>query len=416
MMKRILAITLSLFMALTVLAGCNTAAPAPVNPAPEAPKSEPAQPEAPAQKPEEPAAPATVEVVIGNIQDISSATAVWGKSAAWGAQYAVDEFNKNGGANGITLKLITYDTKGDVNEAINAYNRLVQQDKAVAVVGPPTSNIGIALAPIAEETLVPIVGDFMDERATTKEDGTPWKSMFLTEPSCNQQAVIVADYAINKLGLKKFGILYDQANAYSVTHAEPFRDYVIANGGEVVAFETFQATDKDYKSQLTKIRKAAPDALYVPCYAQQNALAYQQARQMGIDVPFVGNNSYFVPFAELAGGDATQVYFPNNVDYSDPKLAGILDAYRTAVGEEPSYHIFFGYDNVQCIAAALATAGTDNAQALLDALSNLKDVEGYTGKISINPKTHRPQNLGMFITEVVGLEYKALEWKMPPQE
>lgn len=404
-MNKNVTLIVCLLVALALIAGCTAApaAPAPVQ-----------QTQAPVEPAKDEEAPK--EILIGNIQDISSATVVWGKSATWGANYAAKLINEAGGINGAMLKVITYDTKGDVNEAINAYNRLVQQDKVVAVVGPPTSNIGIALAPIAEEALIPIVGDFMDERATTKEDGIPWKSMFLTEPSSNQQAVIMADYALNTLGLKRIGILYDQSNAYSVTHAEPFRDYIIANGGEVVAFETFQATDKDYRSQLTKIKAANPDGLYIPCYAQQNALAYQQARQLGMDMPIIGNNSYFVPFASLAGDDVTNVYFPNNVDYSDEKLQTILNAYRDDVKEEPSYHMFFGYDNVLYIAEALRQVGASDKEALLNTLSNLKDVQGYTGNISINPNTHRPMNLGMFITEVVGAEYKALEWKMPPQE
>lgn len=407
-MKKQVTLIVCLLVVLSLIAGCTATTPAPPPTDQTQSSGESSESSAADEQPK--------EIVIGNIQDISSATVVWGKSAAWGAHYAAKLINEAGGINGAMLKVITYDTKGDVNEAINAYNRLVQQDNVVAVVGPPTSNIGIALAPIAEETLVPIVGDFMDERATTKEDGTPWKAMFLTEPSCNQQAVIMADYALNTLGLRKFGILYDQSNSYSVTHAEPFRDYIIANGGEVVAYETFQGTDKDYKSQLTKIKAENPDALYIPAYAQQNALAYQQARQLGIEVPFIGDNSYFVPFASLAGDDVENVYFPNNVDYKDEKLTGILDAYRADVKEEPSYHMFFGYDNVLCIAEALRQVGVGDKEALLNALANLKDVEGYTGNISINPKTHRPMNLGMFITKVEGAEYIAIEWKMPPQE
>ena len=355
------------------------------------------------------------DIIIGNIQDLSSTTAVWGKSVKWGAEKAAEKINSEGGINGRKIKVISYDTKNDVNESITAYNRLVQQDKAVAIIGPPTSNIGIALAPIADDAKVAIFGDFMDERATTKTDGTPWKYMFLGEPSCNQQAVMMADYAIKKLNLKKFAILFDSSNAYAVSHAEPFAKYIKDNGGEIVANESFQKTDKDYRAQLSKIKNANPEAIYIPNYVQQDALAYQQARQMGITSVILGNNSFFVPFAALVKGEVKDVYFPNNIVFDDPKIKVIVDEYKSEIKEDPSLHITFGYDNLLAIAQAMKNANSTEPTAIRDALENLKDVDGLTGKISINPATHRPTGLSMYILKIEGTEYKPLEKYLPPE-
>ncbi len=103
-----------------------------------------------------------------------------------GAEVAIEKLNAKGGINGKKIKLITLDTKGDPKEAINAYNRLVDQEKAIAVLGPPISNIGLALAPIANSKKVPIVGSFIDPRVTVAPDGKPQTAMFLMQPSSVQ--------------------------------------------------------------------------------------------------------------------------------------------------------------------------------------------------------------------------------------
>ncbi len=188
------------------------------------------------------------EIVIGNIQDLSGNTSVWGKAVANGAELAVEKINKDGGINGKMLKLVTYDTKGDVKEAINAYNRLAGQDKATVVLGPPVSNIGIALAPIANEKKVPVVGSFIDPRVTVKEDGTPQPYMFLVQPTSVQYAEILASYTMEKLGAKKIAVLYDQSNAFSVSLVKPFMAFVQKKGGQIAVEEIYMKGDKDFKT------------------------------------------------------------------------------------------------------------------------------------------------------------------------
>lgn len=409
-MKKASSIALALLLVVALLAGCSGA----TSSAPPAAASTPASG---ASADSSAAAPAeTGDIIIGNIQDISGGSSVWGKSYQWGAEKAAEEINAAGGVDGRMVKVITYDTKGnDVNEGINAYNRLADQDKAVAVMGL-ASNIGIVLAPLSDEKQVPMVSDFMDERATTQEDGTPWQFMFLTEPSCNQQAVLMAEYGMNKLGLKKAAVLYDNSNAYATSHAIPFSEYVEANGGEVVAMEAFDgSTEKDYRALLGKIKAAEPDMLYISSYSQQNALAYEQARALGIECAILGNNSFFIPFAELVQGTATNVYHPNNMNYQEDEVKAFIEGATEAMGSEPSYHVFFGYDNVHIIVDAIKRAGTTEGVALAKAISETKDLKCMTGTISINPDTHRPTGLDMWITQVEGMDYIPLERFAPPE-
>ena len=410
-MKRLTSLLIAAILILSVFSGCGSKPADPSVPAVEAPSAE-----QPSQVPDGEAEEAG-EIVIGNIQDISGSSSVCGKSYQWGAEYAAKLINDAGGVDGRKVRIVTYDTKGnDVNEGINAYNRLCQQDNAVAVMGL-ASNIGIALAPLSDTNKVPMVSDFMDERATTKEDGTPWQYMFLTEPSCNQQAVLMAEYAMSKLNLSKAGILYDNSNSYATSHALPFAEYLEAHGGEVVAMEAFDGNnDKDYRALLGKIKNAGPDMLYISGYSQQNALAYEQARALGMDCAILGNNSFFIPFAELAKGAATNVYHPNNMNYQEEEVKAFIENATKEMGSEPSYHVFFGFDNVNIIVDAIKRAGTTDGTALAGALGETKNLECLTGTISMNPKTHRPQGLEMWITQVEGMEYLPLEQFAPSEE
>lgn len=343
------------------------------------------------------------EIVIGSILDLSGSMSAAGLATVWGADYAVNEINANGGIKGKKLRIIHYDVKGDPNEAINAYNRLVDQDKAVAVVGPGISNIGMAVAPIAEEKKVPIVGHFMDERCTTNEQtGTKWNYMFLAEPSCRQQAEAIASYAVEKLGIKTVGILYDSSNSYSVTHAEPFAEYCEAHGVQVVAIESFGKDAKDYKAQLSKIIAKNPDAIFVPAYVQQNALAYVQIRQLGYEGIVLGNNTYNSPFDTLiAGTSPDNLFFIFNVDYSSEYTKFLGDAYRAEKNEEPLINVAFGYDAVKIIANGLMkaddiTSGESVAKAIE---AHTQNVMTSSGPITINPDTHRPEGMGVYIAK-----------------
>ena len=349
------------------------------------------------------------QILIGNMQDMSGPTSVWGAAVTSGIEMAIEEVNAEGGIDGKELKLITYDTKLDVQEAINAYNRLATSDKVSAIVGPPISNIGIAVAPVSEDKKVPLVGSFLDERATTKEDGTPYKYMFLMQPSAGQQAQIMAGYGLEKQGLKKFAVLFNQANAYSVSLSKPFIDYVNNNGGEVVIEETYNASDKDFKTQLAKIKNENPDAIYAPNYVQELTLIVKQARALGIDVPILGGLDAAPPFADLAGDAANKVLFPNNFAPDEPQLQEVYNAYKDKHGEEPLNKVFIGYDSMLLIAQALKESGSADPQAVAEALANIKELEGTTGTISISPDTHRPYGLSMVMFQIEDGKYVAKE-------
>ncbi len=379
-MKRIVIVLLSVFLILSMVActapaAAPTAAPAEVKPAE-------AQP-----------APAG-EIIVGCLQDISGPTSTLGKMVEAGAKWAFDEINAKGGVNGQMIKMITYDTKADVNEAINAFTRAVTTDKVSVVIGPPVANIALAIAPISEQYNVPVVGFSVDLKSQVKPDGTPYKNMFAFQPNAIQMGEIMATYAVKENGFMKFGVIYNQGNAYSTSLLAPFVDTVKALGAEVVEPVPYAATDKDFKTLLGKILSENVDAIYMPNYTQELILITQQARALGFQGALIAGLDANPPFNTLLGEPADGIYFINNLDPAEPKNAELIKAVKEKTGIDATNKFFLGYDLGNVLAKIMGEVGTDPTK-IRDAVENLKDYPGYTGNITIDPMTHTPTGLEM---------------------
>lgn len=333
------------------------------------------------------------EIVIGILQDITGATSSLGQMVEAGANWAVDEINANGGVNGQTIRTITYDTQGDVTEAVNAFTRAVTVDNVSAIIGPPVANIALAIAPISEEYDVPVLGFAMDLACTLKDDGTPYKNMFLFQPNADQQAAIMASYAIQN-GFETFGIIYNQSNAYSTALLPNFRSTVEAGGGSVVQEVSYGANDRDFATLLAPIINAGVDAIYVPNYTQELVQITDAARNAGFEGALICGLDACPPFNTIYGADCSNIYFINNVDDTEADLQAMITEVKEATGIDATNKFFLGYDVANILADIIAEVGTDPA-AIAEATANVTNYEGLTGNITIDPDTHMPTGLEM---------------------
>lgn len=361
-----------------------------------------------------PAWSAPKEIVIGNLQDISGPTSVWGNAVTRGAEIAIEKINAAGGVDGAMLKLITLDTKANVQEAIKAYNSLVSS-QAVAVVGPPVSNIGLALAPIANKAGVPLVGSFIDPRVTVGEDGKPQTAMFLMQPSSIQYSEIMAGYTVEKLGLKKVGVLYDQSNAFAVSLLKPYVEYVKKAGGQIVSEQIYTKGDKDYKTQLAKIKEAGADCLYFPNYIQDAVLAMKQRKQIGLNIPVIGGLDFAPPFASLVNDPeaADDIYLANNFSEKEPQLGDVWKIYKAKYNEDPVNKVFLGYDKILLIREGMKLGGGTASAQIIAGLSKVKNLQGTTGVLTISPETHQPTGLSMVMYKIEKGKYVELGRYVP---
>ncbi|MCR4427069.1 MAG: ABC transporter substrate-binding protein [Firmicutes bacterium] len=342
-------------------------------------------------------------IIIGEIAALTGPTAQQGLQERNGATMAVEEINAAGGVLGKQLKLITYDFKGQPAEGVSAYRKLVQTDKASVIIGTNFSNVNLAIAPVAEQLKVPLVSNAMEPKVTVPEPGKVNKFHFLAQPSSIEQGHIVARFAMEELGVKTAACIVNKGNSFATSQAEAFRDYVNENGGKVVEYVEYPMGVLDFKAQLTKIKAANPDAIYIPQYAQEAGLQVKQARELGIKSVIVGANTLSVPpFVEAAGGKdvVAGVYFIQNLNIGDPRFSDFIARYEKRWGEPiQTLNVFFGYDNVHIAVDAIRRAGSTDPVAIQQALEGVKGVKVMQGDgtITIDPNTHRPVNMPCWI-------------------
>ena len=264
-------------------------------------------------------------IKIGSIQDLTGGASSSGQPQAWGVEYAVKWINENGGINGRKIEVYTRDCQNNAEVGVTCYRELVDEIGVDAIIGPPLSNPASAWVELATEDEIPIVGHFMDEVCTTNPDtGEAYPYMFLAEPSCSVQSYILAQYAMETLGVKTVATLYNTSNAYAVAHEGPFVNYIKDNGGEVLAQETFGWSDTDYTAQAQKIAQLNPDAVLLCDYCNQMVTAYDNLRDAGYEGYILGANTMYPPFNTLVKNDIYKCFFVQNYDLNTGKIAELL--------------------------------------------------------------------------------------------
>ena len=345
------------------------------------------------------------QIVIGLITALTGPTSLWGNQERNGAVLRVDEINAVGGVLGKQIKLVVYDHKGSTQEGVSAYRRLVDEDKAVVVLGTHFSNISLAIAPVAEQKKIPIIGQPMEPKATMPTPGTLNRYHFLAQPSCIEQGQMMARFGLEDLKGKTAAVLTDKSNSYSISQAEAFAEYFKARGGKIVSYIEYAAGTVDFKVYMTRIKQAKPELLYLPQYAQHGGMQVKQAREAGIKAKILGSNSLSDPtFMNAAGGakNVEGVYFLFNVNFKEARFEKFIKDYEAKFGGTPvTYHCLFGYDDATLAVEAIKNAGSAEPEKIRTALENLKRVpilmgDGY---FTIDPKTHRTVAMPSWVFE-----------------
>jgi branched-chain amino acid transport system substrate-binding protein len=201
------------------------------------------------------------------------------------------------------------------------------------------------------------------------------------------QGAVMARFAREELKAKRVAILFDFKQDYSVGLADFFRKKFTELGGEVGADERYTSGDIEFRAQLTTIRAASPDAVFVPGYYTEVGLIAKQARELGLDVPLLGGDGWDSAKTLEIGGAAVEGYYFSNhyaADSDSPKVKDFVKRYREKHGEAPDAMAALGYDAAGILADALDRAGDVKGEKLRDAIAATHDYDGVTGKISID--------------------------------
>lgn len=339
------------------------------------------------------------EIRIGEYGSLTGNDATFGLSTNKGIRMALEEVNEKGGVKGKKIKLITLDDQGKDTEAVQAVTRLITQENVVAVLGEVASSRSKAAAPIAQEYKVPMISPSSTNPEVTKIGDYIFRVCFI-DPF---QGFVMAKFATEHLKLKKVAILRDVGSDYSMGLADVFSAEMKKMGGEIVADLSYQATDVDFKAQLTQLRSKNPQAIYVPGYYTSVGSIAKQARELGIKVPLLGGDGWDSTKLSEIGKDAINGnYFSNHYtsESTDPVVQDFIKRFREKYKETPDGLAAMGYDAAKVLIAAMERASDLAPKSIRDEIAKTKDFAGVTGKITINE--HRDAVKSAVIVQVQG--------------
>lgn len=329
---------------------------------------------------------ASNEILVGEFGSFTGGEATFGQSTSEGIKLAFNEQNKAGGIKGKQLKLITLDNQGKPEEARASVQRLITQDKVVAVLGEVASSRTLAAAPVAQQYKVPMITPSSTNPKVTEVGDYIFRVCFI-DPF---QGLVMAKFARNEIKKSRVAILRDVKSDYSTGLADVFINEFKKLGGEIVADESYQAGETDFKAQLTQLKGKKPDAIFVPGYYTEVGLIARQARQLGLTVPLLGGDGWDSEKLSELGQDAIKgSYFSNHytTESTEPIVVDFIKRYREVYGgRTPDGLAALGYDAARILIQAMEKIPEITPTAIRDELAKTKDFVGVTGVISIDEK------------------------------
>ncbi|MBO8162527.1 MAG: ABC transporter substrate-binding protein [Brevibacillus sp.] len=322
------------------------------------------------------------EIPIGLAISLSGGTAKYGEAAKRGVELAIEEFNAAGGYNGQKAKLIVYDDEAKPEKSVEIVQRLIQQDKVVAFVGPANSGNAMAHIKYAQEAGIPEVIPVATGTAITQTYAGEEKNyIFRVAPYDRGQVETLLKWLVEEKKFSKLGLLHDTTGYGQGGKQDVEQVLKEKYNMELAVTESFQVNDTNMEAQLIKMRDANVDAVIFYGLAPE-AAQYLKSREK--------LNYYPITAASWATGDPTvkelvgdlvnkEVYMVQSFTIDQSEAAGKFhDKIVSKYGED----IFpiasaQGYDCANLILEAIKKVGTDPA-AIRDAIENMDDFKGVT--------------------------------------
>lgn len=343
------------------------------------------------------------EILIGSYSSNTGATATFGVFQLRGTEMAIEEINAAGGINGKKIKHINYDNKSDGDETLSVVNRLISQDKVVAILGEATSGRSKIGAQVAQQHKVPMLTSSATNPDVTKVGNYIFRACFI-DPF---QGMVMAKFMTENLKLKKAAILRDIKSDYSVGLSDIFADKLKAAGGEIITDVSYQEGDIDFKSQLTAIKAKNVEAIFVPGYYNEVALIAKQAKELGMSMPLLGGDGWSSPkLYEIAKDAINGNYFSNHytTESKDPRTVNFVKAFKAKFNEEADVMAALAYDAVYLMAEAIKNSKEVTSENIRNELAKIKNFHGVTGQMSMDENRNAVKSA--VVVQVQGTEYK----------
>ena len=340
---------------------------------------------------------ATVETIkIGLAFPMSGTAAMAGKYSTHGADVLKEELGGKitVGDKEYPVEFVTMDTEGSEEKTTNVFQKLIEEEKVIAIVGPDSSKCMLAAAPIAQNAKCPAITTFGTNTAVTEVGNYIFRACFI-DPF---QGSVAAAYC-DQQGYKTACIMFNNADAYAVG----LKDAFVENfKGEVLAIEEYSGSDvKDYNVQLTKLAAQNPDVLLLPNLNVELGLQIQQARTAGLNCPIICGDSADTPdVANVAGPAIEGVAYVSafSAESTDEAAKNFVDAYVKLYPDElPNSNAELTYETAKMVVWAIQNAKTLDRDGVRDALDTIDGLELPSGKMTMDPTTRNPIKGGVIM-------------------
>ncbi|MCY4644417.1 MAG: ABC transporter substrate-binding protein [Bacteriovoracales bacterium] len=347
------------------------------------------------------------DILVGSVFPLTGPIATYGQESLNGIKLALETINAEG-INGKKMRLISEDNKGEPTESANAVRKLINVDKVHVIFGSVASSNTLAGAPIAQAAKVPLLTPASTNEVVTKKGDYIFRSCFTDD----FQGVVMAKFARETLKKNKALIVIDVASDYSRGLAKVFQKNFVELGGQVIEGTfTYNQGDKDFRSLLRKVKRAAPDVIFVPGYYTEVGTMLQQARQMGFSVPFLGGDGWDSPkLKELAGSEGIKGNYISShfsPDDQDPAVQTFVKNYKAKYAQLPGAMAALGHDGMLVLAHAIRSIKTEiTHEAVREALSKVRGFMGVTGTITIDENRNAKKSAVVLETTPNGTTFK----------
>jgi len=339
-------------------------------------------------------------VKIGLNTELTGEVPSIGASCLQAAQLFVKEKNQAGGVSiagtQMPLSLVIGDNEAKPDQAAVVAQRLIAQDGVVAMIGPNVSSCAIPAAEIAESFGCLMMSPLSTNQQTTRAavGKKSKKHVFRVGFTDVFEQLSLAKFAIEQLHAKKAAVLYDMSSEAPNSESKLFKKAFEAQGGTIVAMETYSTGDRDFRVQLTNIKAAEPDLIFLPTYYNDVPLIAEQAQQLGIKAIFLGNSAWSTPeIIQLdAGHHLEGAYFSNHfaMESNAPEIQKFITAYKAKFGEVPDEIAALTYDGMSLVTQAIEKAGSLDRLAISRAMGEIREFQGLTGNFIYPPGSRDP--------------------------
>ncbi|MCD6521559.1 ABC transporter substrate-binding protein [Candidatus Calescamantes bacterium] len=311
-----------------------------------------------------------------------------------------EEINSQGGINGIPIRVIVEDTKGDETQTVNAVRKLITRDRVLAIIGPSRSGTTLAVIPIVEKYKVPLVSCAAAE-AIVK----PVKKWVFKTPQTDRFAVEKIYQYMKKKGIKRIGIITG-TTGFGAQGRKHLLALAPKYGIEIVADETYAPQDTDMTPQLLRIKAKNPQAIVNWSIVPGQAIVPRNMKELGMNIPLFQSHGFGnIKYVKAAGEAAEGIIFPAGrllvadlLPDTHPQKKVLMEykrKYESRYQEPVSTFGGHAYDAFWLIVNALKAVGPDRAK-IRDYIENTKNFVGTGGIFNFSPEDHNGLDIEAF--------------------